>query len=36
MAVEIEEHKACTPLENYIVQDGKIVIRPEVSEEVES
>lgn len=28
-----EEYKACTPLENYIVQDGKLVLRPEILEE---
>jgi hypothetical protein len=26
-----EEYKACTPLENYIVQDGKLVLRPDES-----
>ena len=31
-----EEYKACTPLENYIVQDGKLVLRPEILEEGES
>lgn len=28
-----EEYEACTPLENYIVQDGKLVIRPDESPE---
>lgn len=31
-----KEYKACTPLENYVVQDGKLVLRAEIAEGGES
>ena len=32
LEISDEEYKACAPLENYIVQEGKLVLRPEISE----